>query len=52
MDSRCPSVTRPAKPRAGGGLRLPHLIGGERALRQTRIAEADFNFDDAVATNA
>ena len=41
-----------AKPRTGRGLSLPHLIGGEGALRQARIAEADLNFDDAVATNA
>jgi hypothetical protein len=41
-----------AKPRPGRGLSLPHLIGGESALRQTRVAKADLNFDDAVATNA
>ena len=48
----CPPSTRHVGPPPVDGLRLPHLIGGERALRQTRIAEADFNFDDAVATNA
>ena len=40
------------KPRSGRGLSLPHLIGSEGALRQARVAKADLNFDDAVATNA
>jgi hypothetical protein len=30
----------------------PHLIGGERAFRQARVAKADLTLDDAVATNA
>lgn len=41
-----------ANPHAGRGLSLPHLIGGEGALWQARVAEADLNFGDAVATNA
>jgi hypothetical protein len=45
-------VALPAKPRPGRDLSLPHLIGGEGALRQARVAKADLNFDDAVATNA
>ena len=40
-----------ANPHAGRGLSLPHLIGGEGALWQARVAEADLNFDDAVTTD-
>jgi hypothetical protein len=49
---RNPAVAWRAKPRTGCGLSLPHLIGSEGALRQARVAEADLNFDHAVATNA
>ena len=41
-----------AEPRTGRGLGLPHLIGGEGALRQARIAKAGLNFDDAAASNS
>jgi hypothetical protein len=33
----------------GDGLSLPHLIGGEGALWQARVAKADLNFDDAAS---
>ena len=52
VDPRGPAVAWRAKPRTGRGLSLPHLIGSEGALRQARVAKADLNFDDAVATNA
>jgi hypothetical protein len=52
VNPRGPNVAWRAKPRTGRGLSLPHLIGGEGAFRQARVAKADLNFDDAVATNA
>jgi hypothetical protein len=52
VDPCGPAVALPAKPRPGRDLSLPHLIGGEGALRQARVAEADLDFDGAVATNA
>jgi hypothetical protein len=33
-------------------LGLPHLRGGKRAPRQTRVAEPHFDFDDAVPPDA
>jgi hypothetical protein len=36
----------------GGGLCLAHLLGGEDALGETRVAEADFDLDNAVAPDA
>jgi hypothetical protein len=47
-----PTVAWRCEPSTGRGLSLPHLIGGESALRQTWVAKADLNFDHAVATNA
>jgi hypothetical protein len=44
--------TRLLRPRLGRGDGLPDLGGGEGARRQTRIAEADFDLDDAIAPNA
>ena len=49
---RGPAVAWGGKPRTGRGRSLPHLLGGERALRQAGVAKADLNFDDAVVTNA
>jgi hypothetical protein len=46
------STPRRAGPRPRGGLGLAHLRGGEGALRQTRVAEPHFDFDDAVAPDA
>src|SRR5208282_72845 len=48
---REPALASRAEPRAGRGFSLPHLIGGEGAFRQARVAQADLNFDHAVATN-
>ena len=36
----------------GGGLRLAHLRGGEDALRETRVAEADLDLNNAVPPDA
>jgi hypothetical protein len=52
MPPRRPALACRAKPRAGRDFSLPHLIGGEGALWQARVAKADLNFDDAVTTNA
>lgn len=46
------STPRRADPRPRGGLSLPHLRGGEGALRQTWVAEPHFDFDDAVTPDA
>jgi hypothetical protein len=46
------STPRRAIPRPRGGLGLPHLRGGKRAPRQTRVAEPHFDFDDSVAPDA
>jgi hypothetical protein len=34
--------------RMDGVFSLPHLSGSEPTLRQTRIAETDFDLDDAI----
>ena len=52
MHARRPAAMPCAAPRPRGGLGLPHLGGGEGAFRQTRVAEPDLDFDDAVAPDA
>jgi hypothetical protein len=45
-------LARRADPRPGRCLGLPHLGGSKGALRQTRVAETHFDFDDGVASHA
>jgi hypothetical protein len=53
INARAPAVhAAPRRPAPGGGLGLPHLLGGEGALRQTRVAEPHLDFDDAVPPDA
>src|SRR5277367_4484512 len=47
-----PPKPRRAVPCPRGGLGLPQLIGGDGALRKTRITEADLDFGYSVASNA
>ena len=52
MRARRPAAMPCAAPRPRSDLGLPHLRGGEGALRQPRVAEPHLDFDDAVAADA
>ena len=49
MHARRSTAMPCAAPRPRSGLGLPHLRGGEGALRETRVAEPHLDFNDPVA---